>query len=53
MLTSPSRPGHESLNVVIPWSDERFNFTSKHQARSAHGSLTVGDERWEVGGSAG
>jgi hypothetical protein len=46
-------PGHESLNVVIPWSDERFNFTSKHQARPADGSLTVGDVRWEVGGSAG
>jgi hypothetical protein len=32
-------PGHESLNVVIPWSDELFNFTSKHQARPAHGTL--------------
>ena len=36
-------PGHESLNVVIPWSDRRFQFTSKHQARPASGSLTVGD----------
>ena len=24
--------GHESLNVVIPWSDTVFNFTSKHHA---------------------
>jgi hypothetical protein len=32
-------PGHESLNVVIPWSDELFNFTSKHQARPAQGTL--------------
>src|SRR4051794_36825527 len=23
--------GHESLNVVIPWDDETFNYTSKHQ----------------------
>jgi hypothetical protein len=38
-------PGHESLNVVIPWDDTTFNFTSKHQARPASGSLTVGDER--------
>ena len=30
-------PGHESLNVVIPWSDTTFQFTSKHQARPAHG----------------
>ena len=46
-------PGHESLNVVIPWSDERFNFTSKHQARPAVGELVVGDRRWEVGGPSG
>ena len=34
--------GHESLNVVIPWSEKRFQFTSKHQARPATGRLTVG-----------
>jgi len=42
-------PGHESVNVVIPWDDELFNFTSKHQARPATGVLRVGDERWEIG----
>lgn len=42
-------PGHESLNVVIPWSDELFNFTSKHQARPAHGELQVGEQRWVIG----
>ena len=36
-------PGHESLNVVIPWSDELFNYTSKHQARPATGTLVVGE----------
>ncbi len=41
--------GHESLNVVIPWSDELFQFTSKHQARPAHGKLTVGDEVIPIG----
>jgi hypothetical protein len=41
--------GHESLNVVIPWSDTVFNFTSKHQARPAVGSLAVGDRRWAIG----
>lgn len=45
--------GHESLNVVIPWSDELFNFTSKHQARPATGVLAVGDRRNEVGRPAG
>ena len=42
-------PGHESLNVVIPWSDDLFNFTSKHQARPAAGELVVGDRRWAIG----
>lgn len=36
--------GHESLNVVIPWSETTFQFTSKHQARPAHGELVLGDE---------
>lgn len=45
--------GHESLNVVIPWSDTVFNFTSKHQARPATGELTVGDRSWSIGGSEG
>jgi hypothetical protein len=36
--------GHESLNVVIPWSDVRFQYTSKHQARPATGTLQLGDE---------
>jgi hypothetical protein len=42
-------PGHESVNVVIPWSDHEFNFTSKHQARPASGELVVGDQRWAIG----
>jgi hypothetical protein len=45
--------GHESLNVVIPWSDELFNFTSKHQARPVTGSLVVGEQQWAIGGGAG
>jgi hypothetical protein len=43
-------PGHESVNVVIPWSDELFNFTSKHQARPATGTLTVGARSRAIGG---
>ena len=50
--TVANPPGHESLNVVIPWSDELFNFTSKHQARPATGELAVGDRRWDLGGGA-
>ena len=39
--------------MVIPWDDEVFNFTSKHQARPAVGSLVVGGRRWEIGGPGG
>jgi len=46
-------PGHESLNVVIPWSDTVFNFTSKHQARPARGRLTVGARVWPIGAPDG
>jgi len=42
--------GHDSLNVVIPWTDRRFQFTSKHQARPAHGELVVGDRHFPFGG---
>jgi hypothetical protein len=45
--------GHESLNVVVPWSDRRFQFTSKHQARPAAGTFTLGGERGSLGGGAG
>jgi hypothetical protein len=43
--------GHESLNVVIPWSETTYQFTSKHQARPARGVLVVGERRWEIGES--
>jgi hypothetical protein len=42
--------GHESLNVVIPWSETLFQYTSKHQARPASGSMTIGDTVIEIGG---
>lgn len=42
-------PGHESMSVVIPWTAKRFQFTTKHQARPAHGTLVVGDRMWMFG----
>ncbi len=45
--------GHESLNVVIPWSPRRFQFTSKHQARPARGTLAVHGRTWTFGGGNG
>lgn len=41
--------GYESLNVVIPWDDELFNFTSKQVDRPASGTLRVGDRIYNVG----
>lgn len=35
---------HESLNVVIPWSDDRFQFTSKHTCLPASGELRIGNK---------
>lgn len=40
--------GHESLNVVIPWSRRRFQFTSKQNTRPATGTVRVGDRTWVV-----
>jgi hypothetical protein len=45
-------PPDESVNVVIPWSDTRFQYTSKHQARPVHGELTVGARTWQLGDDA-
>lgn len=45
--------GHESLNVVIPWSERRFQFTTKGQAMPATGHLRVGDDEHRFGGASG
>lgn len=39
---------HESLNVVIPWSDRRFQFTSKQNTRRASGTVSAGNRMWEI-----
>ncbi|MCB2209585.1 DUF2804 domain-containing protein [bacterium] len=36
--------GHETLNVVIPWSEEQFQFTSKQNTLPAEGTIQWGDE---------
>ena len=45
--------GHESVNVVIPRSKRQFQFTSKQQARPAHGTLDVGERTWTIGTEPG
>jgi hypothetical protein len=38
---------HETLNVVIPWSDAQFQFTSKQNTLPASGHVRLGDERFD------
>ena len=40
---------HETLNVLVPWSDTRFQFTSKKNTLPTRGHVTVGKRRYEFG----
>jgi len=44
--------GHESLSVVVPWSERLFQYTSKHTARPAVGTVTIGTDVLEFGDDA-
>lgn len=44
---------HETMNVVIPWSARRFQLTSKHTARPAEGTVSVGPKAWSLGPASG
>jgi hypothetical protein len=48
VLTRPE--GHDSLSVVIPWSDRRFQCTTKDNTRPATGAVTWGGESWRFDG---
>lgn len=41
--------GHETLSVVVPWSERRFQYTSKHTARPASGTVRIGTRVLEFG----
>lgn len=38
--------GHETLNVVVPWSEKKFQFTSKHECLPAEGTLQLGPDTY-------
>lgn len=40
--------GHESLAVVVPWSEKRFQYTVKDVARPARGWVQVGSHWFEI-----
>ena len=44
--------GHETLNVVIPWTDVEFQYTSKQNTLPASGYVQLGDERFTLGEGA-
>jgi hypothetical protein len=41
-------PGHESLNVVVPWTRSRFQLNSKHNTLPCSGSVSVGGRRFDM-----
>lgn len=49
-LLVESPPGHETLSVVIPWSDRLFQYTSKHNTRPAVGTVQIGVDTYDFGG---
>ncbi|MFF5212858.1 DUF2804 domain-containing protein [Streptosporangium sp. NPDC000396] len=51
LVTMPE--GHETLSVVIPWSERRFQYTSKHTARPAEGIVTIGSASYDFAGGWG
>lgn len=40
-ITTP--PDHETLNVVVPWNERTFQFTSKQNTLPAEGVVRIGD----------
>jgi len=42
--------GHESLSVVIPWGDRRFQCTTKDVGRPADGTVRAGDRTYVLAG---
>jgi hypothetical protein len=41
-------PAHETMNVVIPWSRERFQFTSKQNCLPVTGTIMLGTEKVQL-----
>lgn len=44
-----SRPGHDSLGVVVPWSDTRFQYTLKNLANPVTGTVTLDGVAHDLG----
>lgn len=40
--------GHETLNVVVPWSDQRFQCNSKHNTLPCEGEVKIGGKSYTM-----
>ena len=38
--------GHETLNIVVPWSDDRFQMNSKHNTLPVEGVVVLGKKKY-------
>ena len=47
-ITRP--PGHETLNVVVPWDKNTFQFTSKQNCLPAEGAVRIGGQCTDFSG---
>jgi hypothetical protein len=45
-LTVTRPHAHETVNLVVPWDDTRYHFTSKQQALPARGTVRTGDREY-------
>lgn len=45
--------GHQTLGVVVPWSERKFQYTAKHTARPASGIVRVGERSYDFAGGWG
>jgi hypothetical protein len=45
-------PGHETVNLLVPWDEHRFHFSSKQQALPARGAIRVDGREHRVDGFA-
>ncbi len=43
-------PQHETLNVVVPWNEHTFQFTSKQNTLPAEGIVTIGGQETKFSG---
>lgn len=47
-ITIERPPGHETVNVLVPWDETRFHVTSKQQALPARGHVRVDGRTYRI-----